>query len=224
LTPILALAAAIPAAGAAEARIVAVLGSGSAPYSPAYVAIEFSVLSRAPDYAEAQESNLSAVAAALAVVAEEFKVAPADIATLSYRLSEEIEYEDGKQRRVGYAAETRMSVKLRDMAAYRAFVTALLDAGVNAVDSISFGADGLEALREKALVAAYADAERKAKAIAAASGAKLGPMLQFREASGGEPVVAPRAKAFAASAGGGEVLAGGERLVEAEAYVEFSLK
>jgi uncharacterized protein YggE len=119
-----------------------------------------------------------------------------------------------------------MSLKLRDIASYRPLITALLDAGVNAVDSVSFGANDLSSLRERALAAAYADAERKAAAIALAARSKLGPLLQFRESEGPGSVGPLSAKLALRSegVGNGEVISSGATLVEAEAYAEFALK
>jgi uncharacterized protein YggE len=215
--------ACVPAASA-EGRTVSVIGMGAVPFTPDFVILEFSVITRAEAYAEAQAANLAAVEAALRTATGRFKAAPADVATLGYSLSELISYDEGKERREGYVATTRMSIKLRDIASYRPLITALLDDGVNAVDSVSFGADDLASLREKALAAAYADAERKARAIALASRAKLGPLLSFREGEGPASVGPLAAKLAIRAAGNGEVISSGTTLVEAQAYVEFSIK
>lgn len=211
----------------AEPRILALTGRGSVGYKPDYVDLGFSVVSKAPGYAEAQMQNLHAVEAAMDTLGSVYAVKREDITTLDYRLGEDIVYEEGRQKRLGYVSTTRMSVRIRELGTYRPIIVSLLDAGVNSIDSISFGVEDWASLREKALLAAYADADKKARALAESAGLKLGAPLQIRESSSEQPQPLPilaKASFRAEAVGNGEVISSGSPLFEAEVYVEYALK
>ena len=208
-----------------QPRIISVTGRGSIAYKPDFVDLEFGIVTKDPSYSAAQTKNLQLVQATLSSLTTSYNVKPEDLTTLDYRLAEEPIYVDGRQTSTDYASSTRMRVRVRNLGAYRAIIVALLDAGVNGIDSISFGVDDYAPLREKALVAAYANAERTATAIATAAHTSLGKIIQVREA-GSEPV-APmlRKAAFDSMAvGNGEVISSGTQLVEASVYVEYELR
>lgn len=214
-------------------RLISVTGRGSAPFKPDFVELDFAVVSKAKDYGRAQADNLAAVERALRVLGDIYRVGREDVATLDYRLDEDRVYENGQQRLAGYVATARLRARIREIGAYRAIIGSLLDAGVNQVLSLSFGALDWAELRKEALVAAYRDAEEKARATAAAAGARLGPAIEIRE-SGGQPGPLParnllRAEGAALAAGGfaagnGEVISSGNLVVEAEAWVLFPLE
>jgi uncharacterized protein YggE len=218
---------AAPAAPAdAEPRVISVTGRASVPYKPDFVDLGFAVVTRDPSYSAAQNRNLAAVEAAMAVLSTSFNIKREDITTLSYNLGESPIYDEGKKTGSEYVSATRMSVRVRELGAYKAIILALLDAGVNGIDSISFGVSDYAPLREKAFTAAYADAERMARAIAAASKSSLGKVLVARM-EGPAPEAAPmlaKASFRDMAAGNGEVISSGTLALEAEIYVEFELR
>jgi len=211
---------------AAEPRVLAITGRGSVPYTPDYVDLDFAVVTKDPSYAAAQNKNLSSVEAVMTALTQAYSIKKADVKSLDYRLAENIDYEDGHQKSSGYVSTTSLRVRVRDLGTYRAIIVSLLDSGVNSIESISFGVEDPEALREKALVAAYADAERMAKSLAAAAKAGLGRVLTLREAGDARPETTMLAKASlrADAASNGEVISSGSQVYEAAVYVEFELR
>jgi len=213
----------LPAAAQAAPRVLAVSGQGSVAYTPDYVDLGFSVMARDKSYSVAQNRNLEAVQAAMSRLMTAFGMKREDLTTLDYGLSEEPVYDDeGHQTGRTYVSVTRMRARVRDLGAYKAIIVALLDAGVNGIDSISFGVDDWAALREKALVAACQDAERRGKAMAAAMRVTLGKPLQVREAQSGAP--SPLLAKSLASVGNDSVISSGTQVLEAEVYVEYELR
>lgn len=217
--------AAMPALAAPQPRTVSITGQASIPYKPDFVDLEFAVVTKNSGYAAAQNANLKSVEAAIASLVTGFGMKRDDLTTLEYHLSEEPIYVDGKETGSNYVSSTRMKARVRDLGAYRAIVVALLDAGVNGIDSITFGVDDYASLREKALAAAFSDAERMAKAIAARSGSTLGKALQVSENGPVQtgPLMA-KASLREMSAGNGEVISSGTQVVTAELSVEFELR
>jgi uncharacterized protein YggE len=211
---------------AAEPRLLAITGKGSVPYTPDYVDLDFAVVTKDPSYAAAQNKNLSSVEAVMTALIQGYSIKKADVKSLDYRLAEDISYEEGHQKSSGYVSTTRMRVRVRDLGSYRAIIVSLLDSGVNSIESISFGVEEPEALREKALVAAYADAERMAKSLAAAAKASLGRVLALRESGENrpEPLMLSKAAFRADAASNGEVISSGAQFYEAAVDVEFELR
>jgi uncharacterized protein YggE len=213
----------LPAAAQAAPRVLAVTGQGSVAFTPDYVDLGFSVLARDKSYSVAQNRNLEAVQAAMSRLMTTFGMKREDLTTLDYSLSEEPVYDDaGHQTGRTYVSVTRMRARVRELGAYKAIIVGLLDSGVNGIDSISFGVDDWAALREKAVVAACQDAERKGKAMAAAMRVTLGKPLQIREAQAGVP--SPLLTKAFAGAGNDSVISSGTQVLEAEVYVEYELR
>ena len=213
----------LPAAAQAAPRVIAVSGQGSVAYTPDYVDLGFSVITRDKAYALAQNRNLEAVQAAMTRLSTTFGMKREDITTLDYSLSEEPIYnDDGHETGKNYVSVTRMRARVRNLGAYKAIIVGLLDAGVNGIDSISFGVDDWASLREKAIVAACQDAERRGKAMAAAMHVTLGKPLQIREAQTGSP--SPLLTKSLASAGNDSVISSGTQVLEAEVYVEYEIR
>jgi uncharacterized protein YggE len=211
---------------AAEPRILAITGKGSVPYTPDYVDLDFAVVTKDPSYAAAQNKNLASVEAVMTALTKGYSIQKTDVKSLDYRLAEDIVYEEGRQKSSGYVSTTRMRLRVRDLGSYRAIIVSLLDSGVNSIESISFGVEDPEALREKALVAAYADAERMAKSLAAAARASLGRVLSLRESGADrpEPLMLTKAAFRADAASNGEVISSGAQVYETGVYIEFELR
>lgn len=213
----------VPAGAMAAPRVLAVSGQGSVAYTPDYVDLGFSVMARDKSYSVAQNRNLEAVQAAMSRLVTTFAMKLEDITTLDYSLSEEPVYDDdGHQTGRTYVSVTRMRARVRNLGAYKAIIVGLLDSGVNGIDSISFGVNDWAALREKAVVAACQDAERRGKAMAAAMRVTLGKPLQIREEQAGGP--SPLLAKSLASAGNGNVISSGIQVLEAEVYVEYEIR
>jgi len=213
----------LPAAAQAAPRVLAVSGQGSVAYTPDYVDLGFSVMARDKSYSVAQNRNLEAVQAAMSRLMTTFGMKREDLTTLDYSLSEEPVYDDeGHQTGRTYVSVTRMRARVRELGAYKAIIVGLLDAGVNGIDSISFGVDDWASLKEKAVVAACQDAERRGKAMAAAMHVTLGKPLQIRESQAGAP--SPLLTKSLASAGNDSVISSGTQILEAEVYVEYEIR
>lgn len=213
----------LPAAAQPAPRVLAVSGQGSVAYTPDYVDLGFSVMARDKSYSVAQNRNLEAVQAAMSRLSTTFGMKREDLTTLDYSLSEEPVYDDGgHQTGRTYVSVTRMRARVRDLGAYKAIIVGLLDAGVNGIDSISFGVDDWAGLREKAVVAACQDAERRGKAIAATMHVTLGKPLQIRESQSGSP--SPAFAKSLASAGNDGVISSGTQILEAVVYVEYEIR
>lgn len=221
-TALVALLALVSLAAFAEPRVLSVTGHGAVAYEPDYVDLGFSVMTRDKAYAAAQSRNLDAVAAAMNRLSQGFGIDRKDITTLGYSLEETPVYDqDGKETGRAYVSTTRMSVRLRKLDTYRSVIVALLDAGVNGIESATFGVDDRAGLREKALVAACQDAERLAKAMAASARVALVRVIRMQEQSQGPGPVYAKALGEGAES---NVLSPGTQVLEATVYIEYEIR
>ncbi|MFZ2635576.1 MAG: SIMPL domain-containing protein [Rectinemataceae bacterium] len=218
-------AAVFPAAAAPGT--ISVSGEGSADFVPEFVDMSFSVSASAPGYREAQKKLMDSAAQVIETVSSLPWIDARDLATQSFSLSEIWNYEDGGRKSGGYIGTTGLTLRVRNLDRYQDTILALLDAGVNGIEQATFGLSDEAALGVKALEAAFADARRKAEALAKAAGRSLGQAVVVREEGAPAPEMLRVAtmKAFADGAGGSaDIIAEGTRKITARIFVEFVLE
>lgn len=81
----------------------------------------------------------------------------------------------------GYVVEMLVTVTIAPVARAGTLTGAVAQAGGSEVNLASFGLRDLPAARRKAMAVAFANGKAQAEAIAAASGAKLGPLLRVTD-------------------------------------------
>lgn len=99
-----------------------------------------------------------------------------------------------KERIVAYRATNRLNVTVRDLARAGAIVDAAVRAGATEVSGPAFGRSDSKMLYQQALVTAFEEARRKAEALAASAGVKLGRPLSITERSSEPRPPAPLAQ------------------------------
>jgi uncharacterized protein YggE len=107
---------------------------------------------------------------------------------------------DGAPTINGYSVSNTVAVTLHDLPKLGEIIDKAVTAGANTIDDIRFDVSNQSALLDDARKAAYEDARRKAAIYAAASGLKLGKLVELSENGG--PVVGTvfRAKAMSRAA------------------------
>jgi hypothetical protein len=118
--------------------------------------------------------------AALLRIAPDFGLDEKDITAGDLSLSEDVRYDDN-DRRVsnGFVADREVSLKLHQLDRLGDLLDAVVAAGVNEVDDVSFESSRKDALRMEARSKAVADAREKAGGLATAFGATLGPVYSI---------------------------------------------
>lgn len=216
---VLALAGAADAAAEKEIRAVHVEGLGEVKVAPDEVLFALRIWREAPEPKSARAEMAKAASKVLAVLRKQ-GVAEKDIQTAVARINAIYKHRPGSERTLtGYRASTSVSVKLRDLDKYDEVIAGALGAGANELGGVAFSHSRLEELRDEARRKAIADAQRKAKILAAGAGASLKRVHEIRETR----QLGPRPQLGMRMAAAPEMDAAGEpdSLAEGEVTIEI---
>jgi len=216
-------AMAVPAAAADVARTISVAGQGEVRGVPdqAELSAGVATLAGTADAALAENARkMTAVFDAL----KRLGVPERAIQTSNFSVQPQYAQNDGNgpERITGYQVSNQVDVTLDDTRKLGPTLDALVGAGANQINSVSFGISDAAALQTKAREAAIADARSRAQTYAAAAGAAVGQVLSIQENGGGpSPVFAAMALRSRAVS---TPVAAGELSVTAGVTVTFELK
>lgn len=180
---------------------LSVTGTGETRVAPDMASIQLGVTTRADGADEAMRQNSQQQGAVIDAL-KGAGVAASDIQTSGLSLSPQIDYSERSAPRVtGYEARNMVTVRVTDLAALSGVLDAIVDAGANEINSISFSRQEGGDVEDEARRAAVADARHKAEVLAEAAGLTLGPVLTLTEgtAAGGPQPMMMRSEAMMAS-------------------------
>jgi uncharacterized protein len=166
------------------AKTVTVSGAGSVTTVPDRASFDFTVDTQAATARSALAQNAAAAAAMIAAI-KNAGVADADLQTGQVSLSPRLN--DAGTEVLGYTASNTVSATIA-IAKAGALVDAAVGAGATGVSGPTLTRSDSDALYDKALQSAVANAAEKAKALAAAAGLTLGGVQTMVEGSQ-QPIV-----------------------------------
>lgn len=221
--------AAVPAAHAAEPaaepRIV-VTGEGETAVSPDMAVVTLSVVREAETARAALDANNEAMRAVIAAMKEE-GVAARDLQTAGLSIQPRQVYPEngeGRPRIVGYTVSNTLTVRVREIGNTGAILDRAVTLGVNQGGNIAFlNADPSAALTT-ARQRAVEDAIARARTLAEAAGASVGPILSMREHQGQDGPRPMEVRAMRMDAAGAAPVEAGETTYRVEVEVTFGLE
>ena len=158
-----------------------VTGEGEARAAPDLATIQLGVTTQAPSAAEAMRQNSTQQTAVIDALAGA-GIEAADVQTSGLNLNPVMDYAEGRAPSVtGYQATNMVTVRVRDVARLGEVLDAIVVAGANEINGISFIRDDASASEDEARRAAVTDARHKAEVLAEAAGLTLGPVLMLRD-------------------------------------------
>ena len=178
-----------------EKRTISLVASGAIKATPDKVDISTGVTSEANSAREALDKNT----AAMTKVVEALKsdgIDPKDIQTtnLSVGPMYEVKAEGKPPVIVGYRVTNQVRITLHDIGKLGAILDRMVSLGANQIDSIEFGVEEPEALKDAARKLALKNVTDNAKLYAEAAGVGLGQILSIaEEESSYQPNYAPAA-------------------------------
>lgn len=119
----------------------------------------------------------------------------------SMSLNPQYDYQNRKPRFIGFQANRSISVELNDLEKIHPVLDAAVALKINGIQGIQYASSAEEKMREQARLAAIEDSKQKAKQMAEAYGAKLGPVYSISYHSGNidRPYAQPEIRALAMS-------------------------
>lgn len=179
---------------------VSVQGEAKVEVVPDQLTVQFSVTHLADEVAEATGSVNRRTAAALKA-AREAGVAEEDLRALSVSVQPQWDWREGEQLFRGHEATRVVRMMVRDIDVWPALLNALVEAGVDRVDSVEPSHSNQQMIARQALRAAVEDARARADVLADAAGAEVTEIFSIAETGRNYTVAqrdAPRMQAMAA--------------------------
>ena len=167
-----------------EGRTVTVTSTATIRSSPDEAVVTLGVQTQSQSAQDALQENASKMGDVVdAVLGDGIK--PADLATIGLNLYPN--YDSNGTIVVSYTAQNQLNVTVHDLDKVGQVIDDAVAAGANLASGISFQLSDQNQGVDQALADAVADARSKAEAIAAASDATLGPVVQVTEGGGYVP-------------------------------------
>lgn len=187
---------------------ISVTGLGTVQVVPDMATLDLGVTTMGDTAAAAMAANNEALTAVIGRLVGA-KVADRDMQTSNLSLSPNwVMKPDGSGQEVkGYVASNQLRVRIRDLAQVGAVLDAAIQDGANTLNGLSFGLADDAAQKDAARKAAVTDALARARLLAEAAGAKLGPIVSIAEGGdmGGGPAPMYRMAAEAVPVAPGEI-------------------
>lgn len=159
-----------------------VTGEGDARVAPDQATVQLGVTTQAESAAAAMRQNSEQQTGVIAALTDA-GIEAADIQTSGLNLTPMVDYGEGRAPRVtGYQANNMVSVRVRDVPRLGEVLDAIVTAGANEINGISFTRDDSQATEDEARRVAVADARHKAEVLAEAAGLTLGRLVSLRDA------------------------------------------
>ncbi|MDP3803339.1 SIMPL domain-containing protein [Brevundimonas sp.] len=155
--------------------------------APDMATISFGVVTEAATAAEAMSQNAARMNQVMAAL-RRAGIAERDVQTSGLNLSAQYDYVQNEPPRLrGYQANNRVTVIINDLDAVGATADAVVAAGVNQIDGISFGLKDPTAAENQARQLAVRNLQAKAALYAQALGVELGGIRSLSEGGGYSP-------------------------------------
>jgi len=220
----LACTLAVPALAAesqTDVRTLAMTGHGEIRATPDMAQVTAGVATTAPTAAQALSANSARMKGVFAAL-EKLGVPQKNIQTTNFFVSPQYSNGDNNtpRRLTGYQVNNDVTARIEDVNKLGGALDALVAAGANQINGVSFSIQNDAPLLEKARAQAIADARARAETYARAAGVTLGPILSITEGGGETP---PRPMYRMAAMAAETRIAPGEQSVTADVSVVWEI-
>ncbi|MBU1346563.1 MAG: SIMPL domain-containing protein [Alphaproteobacteria bacterium] len=160
---------------------------GEVKAAPDMATITFGVQTEAPTAQAAMADNARRMQEVFAALSRA-GIADRDIQTSGLNLSAQYDYQQDQPPRLrGYQASNQVTVQIMDLTKVGATADAVVSAGVNQINGISFGLRDPKAAEDQARQLAVRALQDKARLYAQALGVELGGIRSLNEGGGYQP-------------------------------------
>jgi uncharacterized protein len=208
-----------------EGTLLTIAAEGEAKAVPDVATIQFGVVAKGATAEAAMAENARQMTSVLAAL-KKAGVPDRSVQTTGVSLNPDYVYAEREPPRVtGYQSSNMVSAKVRDLKNLGKIMDALVAAGVNQMNGVSFGVDNPEPLLDRAREQAIKTARARADLYAAAAGMKVVRILSIQEGGAMAPPMPVAMMAKAADMGGASTpIQQGEAVLGVNVTVAFELK
>ena len=206
---------------------ISVSGSGKITAQADEANINLNLTAQAVDSKTAKEDVDKRINAFFAAI-KKLGIEDHQITAGSMSLFPQYDYQNRKQRFIGFQASRNIQIEISDLEKIHPVLDTAISMKINGIQGIHYASSTEDDMRQQARLAAIQDSKSKAKQLAEAYGAKLGPVYSIRYHSGqlekpyqAQPEMALRAMSDGATAGGRFIP--GEVSVSDNIHVVFDL-
>jgi uncharacterized protein len=171
-------------------RTVTVTATDTVRVAPDRVSVRFAIVTRAQQPEAARQQNESASSNVLQAV-RALNVPDRQIQVQSVRLSEEVEYRQGRRVRIGFIARRDVQVILDDMDRLPQVIAAVVQEGATELGGISYDIRDRRAQEDEALRRAASRARQKADVLATSLGTSVRAVYAVAESGTSFPTPRP---------------------------------
>jgi uncharacterized protein YggE len=176
-----------------QATTLRLSGQGEVHAAPDIAVINLGVETEAPTAAEALRQNRVQMTATIAALKAQ-GIAGKDIQTSNLNLNAQYVFHDGEPRKLtGYQASNAVTIVVRDLTHLGATVDAVVSAGANQVNGVTFSLSDPEHAENDARRAAVKAVEAKAALYAEATGYRIARLVSLSDTGGQAATIRPMA-------------------------------
>jgi len=170
----------IRAAENAQVRLITVVGEGELWIDANEVSIRLGVETFAVDLGEAKSRNDQNIKRVLALV-NEYKIEQKYVRTSQITIQPKYKDRNDPTTLIGYSVQNSISIMLKDINKFDAFITDALKAGANSLSMVEFRSSEIGKYKDQALAMAVKAAQDKAVKLANELGRKVGKPYSIQE-------------------------------------------
>lgn len=202
-----------------QRRVMMVTGVGSLSVVPDRAQIQLEVRTENQQLSQAQQDNAEAMNQVIDSLLQ-MGIARGDIQTVSYTISPQYDYVDGKQLLRTYQVTNAITVKIADIDQVGNVIDVAVQNGANQVSTIQFTVENEQIYYQQALSLALKNAGAKAQTLADTMQLQLDPIpIKIMEQTAKE---SPAPRLFSAKAVPGSTpIEQGEMMINAAVTVQF---
>jgi len=162
-----------------------VTGTGKISATPDIARITVGIGESGPTVKTAQD-KMNSVINNVSESIKNLGIATKDIKTTNYSINPEYDYTNGKQKIVGYSANTNLEIIVRQLEKANTVIDAATAAGANTVGGLTFDVEDKGKAENEARKLAIDEAKKKADEASKIAGFTLGKMLNYQENFNGD--------------------------------------
>lgn len=166
--------------------VFSVSGEGKVIVKPDIAYVSVGVEATGATVKQTQDKINSAINNVIASV-KKLGIDEKDIKTTNYSIHPTYDWTSGRQRIIGFTANTNLSVKIRNIDKVNEVIDQATASGANQIGGISFDVDDKTKAEDQARKDAVAEAKKKAKQASEIAGFKLGKIINYSESTNDYP-------------------------------------